>query len=475
MTIKKRIFISNTVMVFGSLLILLSIAWAIVSVFKEEFLSENSQNVQLAENNYEVQGLLMNASNFDRDWTSISVALQNYGFELYVTDDNGNELYSNIKHSERECLKELLADENFNTDKIALYYMENVTIAKEKINISGNIRYIYAINYPDKYAFLGINRGMFEMFIIIFLMICLFAIAGLILCSQFFTKMLIKKILKPVEELKMAARRIEDGNLDELIIYNNSDEFQEVCTTFNNMQKHLKEGLEKNAAYEKARTDMISGISHDLRTPLTSVKGYIKGIKDGVANTSKKQDQYLNIAYKKACEMDILLQKLFYFSKLDTGNMPFYKQETELSKWISSYVKEKSEELSQKNIILKFEPDRFEHKVSIDVEQIKRVFDNIIENSVKYVGIDNIILELHLFKEDTKVCICISDNGHGIEDEKLPHLFEQFYRGDESRNSKIDGNGLGLYICKYIIAEHGGTIEAKNQNGFSIYIRLPEK
>ena len=475
MTIKRRIFISNTVMVFGSLLILLFIAWGIVSLFKEEYLNENSQNVQLAENSYEVQGILINASSLDKDWTSISVALHNYGFELYVTDDNGNELYSNIKHSEMECLEGLLSDEKFDTDKVVLYYLENVTIAKEKININGDIIYFYAVNYPDKYAFLGVGRGMFEMFIILFLMICLFAIVGLLLSSQFFTKMLIKRILKPVEELKMAASRINEGNLDELIIYDNPDEFQEVCLTFNNMQKHLKEGMEKNATYEKARTDMISGISHDLRTPLTSVKGYIKGIKDGVANTSEKQEQYLNIAYKKACEMDILLQNLFYFSKLDTGNMPFYKQDIELSKWISSYVKEKSEELLQKNIILIFEPDRFEHKVSIDVEQIKRVFDNVIENSVKYVDVDDIILELRLFKEDTKVCICISDNGHGIEDEKLPLLFEQFYRGDESRNSKNDGNGLGLYICKYIVEEHGGTIEAKNQNGLSIYIQLPEK
>ena len=127
-----------------------------------------------------------------------------------------------------------------------------------------------------------------------------------------------------------AASRIESGDLTQPVVYLRDDEFRNVCDSFNQMQRHLKEGMEQNAAYEKARTEMISGISHDLRTPLTSVKGYIKGLQDGVANTEEKRRQYLDIAYSCACDMEGLLAKLFYYSKLETGNMPFYKQKTDM-------------------------------------------------------------------------------------------------------------------------------------------------
>ena len=473
MTIKKRIFIANTGMVLISLLILLGIGGTIVELFNNEFMKIIEQNSQLAENTYEVQGLLLTAKKQDINWEKLSENLGTYNFELYVSDNNGNQQYSNVRDSEWESIEEL-EDSEFVSDKVILYNMENVTIAKCRIT-HGDIDYnVYAAYYPGELSFMGMDRGMFEMFLIVFIITGILAITALLFCSQLLTKLLIKKIVQPIEELNLAAKRINNGDLEKKIGYKNKDEFYEVCETFDSMQVHLKDGLERNAAYEKARTEMISGISHDLRTPLTSVKGFIKGMLDGVATTPEKQKQYLEISYKKACDMEILLQKLFFFSKLETGNMPFFKQRIELGKLVENYAKEKQSELQEKKVTVQFDSDKLEHVVNIDIEQMKRVFDNIIENSMKYADIDHLVIQMKISKKNNSECICITDNGRGVEKEKLPHLFEQFYRGDESRNSKNDGSGLGLYVCKYIIEKHGGKIEAMNQGGLSILIELPK-
>ena len=319
MTMKKRIFLSNTAMVLLSLLILFGIGGFFVLLFKEEFMNVVEQNAELSDYTYEVQTLLMEEQKNPGTWEALCGKLKTYNFEMYVSDTNGSEQYSNVRRSEWECIEELDNSE-FTSKKVKLYSMENVTIAKCLIRSGDTDYYVYAASYPGELSLWGMDRGMFEMFVIVFVLSGFIIIAGLLLCSQLFTKMMIKKIMKPVDELKLAAKRINDGNLEQAISYGEADEFGEVCDTFNIMQQHLKEGMEKNASYEKARTEMISGISHDLRTPLTSVKAFIKGMLDGVAATPEKQEQYLKISYQKACDMELLLQKLFFFSKCLYGN-----------------------------------------------------------------------------------------------------------------------------------------------------------
>ena len=192
-----------------------------------------------------------------------------------------------------------------------------------------------------KNLFFSTDRRVFQLFLLLFITIGAFVILAILLASRMFTKKLVRQIMEPVDQLAAAASRIESGDLTQPVVYLRDDEFRNVCDSFNQMQRHLKEGMEQNAAYEKARTEMISGISHDLRTPLTSVKGYIKGLQDGVANTEEKRRQYLDIAYSCACDMEGLLAKLFYYSKLETGNMPFYKQKTDMGSISGVMWKEK--------------------------------------------------------------------------------------------------------------------------------------
>lgn len=159
-------------------------------------------------------------------------------------------------------------------------------------------------------------------FIVLFLADGILCIAVLVVISQFFTRNLVKHIMKPLELLSDGAKRMKSNDLTQEISYSGDVEFEKVCHTFNDMQKHILMEKEKNYKYEKARTDMIAGISHDLRTPLTAVRGTIKGLMDGVASTPERQNRFLKTAYRRTGDMDVLLNQLFYLSKLEAGNMP---------------------------------------------------------------------------------------------------------------------------------------------------------
>lgn len=478
MTMKKRIFRSNTIMVLVSLLILFGIAGVSVLLFEEEFMKIIEENAELSEDTYEVQTLLLKHQKEATDWEKLSEELDVYGFHLYVTDGAGKKQFSNIFRSEWECIEEL-ESATVQKDKVKIFSMENITIAKSEMTVQNMDYEVYASYYPGDHPFFGIDSGLFEMFLIVFVISGTIIILGLLLCCQIFTRIMIRKIMRPVDMLNMAAHRINEGNFEEKIFYEENDEFKEVCDTFNTMQENLREELEKNAAYEKARTEMISGISHDLRTPLTSVKGFIKGMLDGVANTPEKQQQYLRISYQKACDMETLLQKLFFFSKLETGNMPFFKQKVGLRAWMEKYVAEKETESRTNHYEILIEDSlangvvQSDDLIEIDVDQMKRVFDNLIENSVKYAGCLELRITVVIEKEADFYQIRFCDNGIGMEEEKITHVFEQFYRGDESRTSSKDGSGLGLYVCRYIVEQHGGTICAANDEGFMVKIKLP--
>lgn len=281
---------------------------------------------------------------------------------------------------------------------------------------------------------------------------------------------------RPEEALTRAAGRVEEGDYTQAIDYQGRDEFASVCAAFNRMQEHLLAEQEKNAAYERSRTDLVAGVSHDLRTPLTSVKGYIKGLRDGVAQTPERQRQYLDVAYRKACDMDVLLQRLFYFSRLETGNLPLFREEADLGGFAGRFVSEAGPEVEQAGGELRLNVSPGPHPVSIDSEQLYRVLNNLKDNALRYAGADRLTISLSVERQGEWEQLRFADNGRGVAEEALPHLFEQFWRADQARSSKNgEGTGLGLYIAKYIVEAHGGTIRAENDGGLVFTIRLPRK
>lgn len=309
-------------------------------------------------------------------------------------------------------------------------------------------------------------------FILLFLADGVLCIAVLVIMSQIFTGNLVKHIMEPLDELAAGAKRIRENDLTEDINYSGDIEFENVCDTFNKMQKHILREQEKNRKYEKARTDMIAGISHDLRTPLTAIRGTIKGLMDGIASTPEKQDRFLETAYRRTGEMDLLLNQLFYLSKIETGNMPITLRKIEISSFIKNYVQAKQGLMETGKEELVEGTKEITAEVAVDPEQLQRIFDNLLENSRKYGEKVPLKMKIGLRKTPGGILIRFSDNGVGVPENKLPYVFDEFYRVDESRNKK-EGNGLGLYIVKYLIEAMGGTVWAENEDGFVVSMELP--
>jgi len=294
----------------------------------------------------------------------------------------------------------------------------------------------------------------------------------LVLISQLFTKNLTDHIMEPLDALAEGAKRIKENDLTQDIAYTGELEFENICAVFNDMQESILAEQEKNRKYEKARTDMIAGISHDLRTPLTAMRGTVKGLMDGVASTPEQQKKFLQAAYRRTGDMDMLLNQLLYLSRMETGNMPISMQTIEIGAFLKSYVRGKQEVIETGKEEITADTKEITAGVLIDPEQFQRVLDNLVENSRKYSETIPLRMKIKLEKTPKGVSICFQDNGVGVPEEKLPYIFEEFYRGDESRNKK-EGNGLGLYIVKYLMEAMGGSVRAENADGLAVYLELP--
>ncbi|MCI9309683.1 MAG: HAMP domain-containing histidine kinase [Lawsonibacter sp.] len=340
----------------------------------------------------------------------------------------------------------------------------------------GELELVGAVPFRPASASLGRPRPRMETMTLSLFLSGGAAIVVILLLNTLFTRYQLKKLLQPVNALTQGAGRVEAGDFTQAIDYRGRDEFAPVCAAFNRMQEHLLAEQEKNAAYEQARTDLVAGISHDLRTPLTSVKGYIKGLRDGVAQTPERQQQYLEVAYRRACDMDVLLQRLFYFSRLETGNLPLLLQPADLGAFIARFAAETAPELEQAGGRFETSLSPEPHPAYMDAEQLYRVLSNLKDNALRYAGADPLVISLAVERRGDWISLRFADNGQGVPEEALPHLFDQFWRADQARSTQNgEGSGLGLYIAKYIVEAHGGTIRAENGGGLVFTIQLPRK
>lgn len=284
-----------------------------------------------------------------------------------------------------------------------------------------------------------------------------------------------RSILVPLNTLHAATDAMKAGNLDYSIEGDPNDEIGQLCVDFEEMRIRLKELIEVRMKYEQETKELISNISHDLKTPITAIKGYAEGIIDGVADTKEKQEKYLKTIYTKANDMSALVDELAFYSKIDCNTMPYTFTCINLHDYFSDCIDEISLDLEIKNIEISYiNNGDTAIKVHADVEQLKRVINNIIGNSVKYIGNKKGFIQIQIHDRDEYVEIAFEDNGEGIAARDLPFIFERFYRADASRNSTKGGSGLGLAIVKKIIQDHTGRIWASSEEhkGTTIYFTL---
>ena len=295
----------------------------------------------------------------------------------------------------------------------------------------------------------------------------------LILTSGFFISWIYRSTMKPIRKLRLATNNIKNQNLDFEIDVNGSYEFAELCKDFDNMRKRLKFVAEDKVRRDAEYKELVSNITHDLKTPITTIKGYVEGIMDGVADTEEKKNKYIRTIYSKACELDNLINELAFYSKVNADKLNYNFCKINISGYFSDCVEELITELDNDNIKLIYNcnvPD--DTYVVIDPEQFKKVINNIISNSVKYMDVDNGIITIDISEDEKDIFINISDNGKGIDKKDIEHIFDRFYRADRARGNANGGSGIGLSIVKKIINDHGGSISAQSTPGVETVMKI---
>ena len=264
-------------------------------------------------------------------------------------------------------------------------------------------------------------------------------------------------IISPIHKLQEAAQNVEEGNLNFEIKPEKDDEMGRLMQAFEKMRIRLRDNAEEKLKSDRESKELISNISHDLKTPITAIKGYVEGIRDGVADTPEKMEKYIGTIYNKANEMDTLINELTFYSKIDTNRIPYNFAPLSVNDYFNDCAEDIEMELDSKNVEFGyFNYVEGDQKIIADPEQLKRVINNIVSNSLKYMEREHGLINLR---------VKLEDNGKGIAAKDLPNIFDRFYRTDASRNSSKGGSGIGLSIVKKIIEDHGGKIWATSREG----------
>ena len=287
----------------------------------------------------------------------------------------------------------------------------------------------------------------------------------IILFTYIFGLKLAKNINDPLNKLKEASKKIQNKDLDFKLDYKYNNELYDVVKSFEDMRKELKDTLDKEWALEEERKEIIGGLSHDLRSPLTVIKGKLDLLLEGSYKNEDRLLKYLDSIEKSTDRAIVLVEDLNRFNKLESAEFKINPSEENIKVFLTEKVYELKSITDEKDINLNLKLIGIDDstKFTFDKESISRVLDNIIMNSIRYVdkkGSINIAAELN----NKKLEFTISDNGCGFSKKDLKYALNKFYRGDESRGTNMGNSGLGLYICKVIIEKHNGKIVLSNSD-----------
>jgi len=338
---------------------------------------------------------------------------------------------------------------------------ENIYIEKLDFHFSDKSKGEVVIVSDVTSALENLAQFRYSVFMILILFLITMGIINTIIIY-----VLSRNIVKPLTQLENAALQIKKGNYDFEINTNAKDEIGDLSRTFEETRKQLKETEKIKRKYDNSRNELISNISHDLKTPITTIKGYIEGIIDGIPSSKDKKDKYLKTIYQNTINMESLINELFLLSELELRELPLNFVPLDIKAYLTDCFEELKFYLAEKGITLKFDADYHEKEmVYADREKIKRVILNIINNAVNHKANIDPVITINLTEKKEEAQIEIQDNGLGIPEKSLNNIFERFYKADKARSTNSNGTGLGLYIAKKIVTSHEGRIWAKSQQG----------
>ncbi len=287
-----------------------------------------------------------------------------------------------------------------------------------------------------------------------------------------------RDIVRPLRQLEQGSRRIAEGDLNFRLESKVRNEVGGVIRSYEKMRSELQRSIDVQLALEENRKELISNISHDLKTPLTSIKGYVEGIRVGIADDPEKLKKYVDVIYAKALDMDRMIDDLFLLSKLDLEQEQFYLESVPLESFYRQTISELQMECERAGVRLTSEYEAGQEDiVTMDIQKIKRVMLNLVGNSIKFMDKQDPHVHVHFGRQLENWVFTVTDNGPGMGPAELERIFDRFYRGDAFRNQNVAGSGLGLAIVKQIIVNHGGTIQARSEPGQSmtVIVSIPMK
>lgn len=420
-----------------------------------EQMEEVARNIS---NNTDIEQIKLDINYFNKRYTKHKVLLSIY---------HNSKLIYPLETGIKSNLLDLALSEEDNN----IYIIGNTAVY---LKTAGQYRLVltgFDIKSYNPNFYLHYRNSLFA-FVVIVLAIIIIII---IVTNGLLTRATFKCIIEPLDILSYGVHQIRDGNLDYQIEYNVKDEFLSICDDFNEMAKRLSNFVQEKQKDETSRKELIAGISHDLRTPLTSIKAYVEGIENGLATEPLIQKKYLAIIKNKTNDLEHIVNQLFLFSKLDVGEFPFYMQLLDIGKELSSFIADIAEEYQKKGLKIKFNQNVEQAYIQADMVQLRSAITNILENSVKYKNKAEGEMKINLYIEDQYVMIRLEDNGPGVSNEALQKLFDVFYRADGSRSNPSNGSGLGLAITQKILERLGGCITAENinQGGLAMILKIP--
>ena len=481
MTIKRRLFLSNLMMILVPVLIAAVVGTACIALVFEvlkhgtsfglensgEFYWASQGAVELAEQHLEE---LSEGDGVSTETSDSMEMLLDTGFMRMEIRENGRLVYAYGEESPEDSSLIQAAQLLSGTGSVAASGSRSIFQAIETIDEKEYRIFVLG----TQTGFMGENLKIAVVFSAL-LLTCSVLLA-ILATNRILTKFVFRKIGEPLEELTAGVREIGRGNLGYRLSYSRNDEFKPVCEAFNEMALRLKSSVEQTKRNEESRKELMAGISHDLRSPLTSIQAYVEGLLDGIARTPESRRSYLTTIKRKAEDIDRMVSQIFAFSKLELDEYPMKLREVRLDSEIARLMQESKEEYADRGLRLsvgRLDPCT----VSIDAESFRRVMRNVMDNSAKYKSAETGRLTAELIFCGDSCRLSLTDDGPGVEETALPKLFDVFYRTDPARKNPAGGSGLGLAIAAKTLERMGGSIRAENapEGGLSVIVTLPGK
>lgn len=474
MTIKKRLAISNVLMILVPVAITLLIAAGCVGVIWFQVAHGTGLGFEDSESFYQactgISDLAAEAfksperSEQVETLKTLSSFLDRGAMSLVVTAD-GEEFYryGEAQNAQLEAAARALDGEGTVSAGSACLHIRPKTVrgVRYEILLYGTQR---ELSYSHLETALVLAGGVLLLAILL----------SVFFTDRFLTRFVVRHVEQPLELLSNGVRQISEGNLDYRLRYDGKDEFLPVCRDFNDMARRLRESVERSRREEESRRELMAGISHDLRSPLTSIQAYVEGLLDGVASTPEMQKKYLTTVKTRAEELERMVERILTYSRMELEETPRDARPLPLDESLRAAISEAAADYAGRGLDLSARLEPF--TATADAAELRQILLNIADNSLKYKTAARAALRVELTDHGESGTLSFTDDGPGVAETDLPKLFDEFYRADSSRSDRAKGSGLGLAIVAKAAKRMGGSVRAENAagGGLAVILTIPK-